>query len=141
MIVTYFFFSSFLTFQSEVRQLEGSIEPTGEASFSPYLIPDTGVLTSHLGLMIISIINVIVTYIFFSSFVSFQSEVWQLEGSIEPTGEASFSPYLIPDTGVLTSHLGLIRQLAGSTRFIIIIPQTGLFLILFVSLFSVQLQD
>ncbi|XP_072051358.1 nonsense-mediated mRNA decay factor SMG5-like [Amphiura filiformis] len=53
-----------------------------------------------------------------------QSEVWQLEGSIEPTGEVSFSPYLVPDTGVLTSHLSLIRQLASSTRFIIIIPQT-----------------
>lgn len=52
-----------------------------------------------------------------------QSEVWRLEGSIEPAGDPSFSPYLVPDTDVLTSHLSLIRQLAASTRFIIIIPQ------------------
>ena len=61
----------------------------------------------------------------FSLLFFLQSEVWHLEGSIEPTGESNFSPYLIPDTGVLTSHLGLVRQLASSTRFILIIPQVG----------------
>ena len=62
-----------------------------------------------------------------SMLFSFQSEVWRLEGSIEPAGDPSFSPYLVPDTDVLTSHLSLIRQLAASTRFIIIIPQAGKF--------------
>lgn len=38
------------------------------------------------------------------------------------------SPYLIPDTQALCYHLPLIRQLATSGRFIIIIPRTGKFI-------------
>lgn len=35
------------------------------------------------------------------------------------------SPYLVPDTAALCQHLNLIRQLASSSCFIIIIPRTG----------------
>ncbi|MGH0181903.1 UNVERIFIED_CONTAM: hypothetical protein FKN15_008355 [Acipenser sinensis] len=52
-------------------------------------------------------------------------EVSQLEGSLQqPKAQSSMSPYLVPDTTALCQHLGLIRQLAGSGRFIIIIPRT-----------------
>ncbi|XP_058863332.1 nonsense-mediated mRNA decay factor SMG5-like [Acipenser ruthenus] len=54
-----------------------------------------------------------------------QLEVSQLEGSLQqPKAQSSMSPYLVPDTTALCQHLGLIRQLAGSGRFIIIIPRT-----------------
>ncbi|XP_069040958.1 nonsense-mediated mRNA decay factor SMG5 isoform X2 [Lepisosteus oculatus] len=54
-----------------------------------------------------------------------QLEVSQLEGSLQqPKAESSMSPYLVPDTAALCQHLGIIRQLAGSGRFIVIIPRT-----------------
>uniref|UniRef100_A0A3B3SA42 Nonsense-mediated mRNA decay factor n=1 Tax=Paramormyrops kingsleyae TaxID=1676925 RepID=A0A3B3SA42_9TELE len=54
-----------------------------------------------------------------------QLEVSQLEGSLQqPRAQSSMSPYLVPDTAVLCQHLGLLRQLAGSGCFIIIIPRT-----------------
>ncbi|PKU27277.1 protein hypothetical protein [Limosa lapponica baueri] len=34
------------------------------------------------------------------------------------------SPYLVPDTQALCQHLAVIKQLATSGRFIIIIPRT-----------------
>uniref|UniRef100_A0A671R750 Nonsense-mediated mRNA decay factor n=1 Tax=Sinocyclocheilus anshuiensis TaxID=1608454 RepID=A0A671R750_9TELE len=54
-----------------------------------------------------------------------QLEVSQLEGSLQqPKAQSSMSPYLVPDTVVLCQHLGLLRQLAASGCFIIIIPRT-----------------
>ncbi|XP_028837357.1 nonsense-mediated mRNA decay factor SMG5 [Denticeps clupeoides] len=54
-----------------------------------------------------------------------QLEVSQLEGSLQqPKAQSSMSPYLVPDTSALCQHLGLLRQLAGSGCFIIIIPRT-----------------
>uniref|UniRef100_A0A8C1U2K4 Nonsense-mediated mRNA decay factor n=1 Tax=Cyprinus carpio TaxID=7962 RepID=A0A8C1U2K4_CYPCA len=54
-----------------------------------------------------------------------QLEVSQLEGSLQqPKTQSSMSPYLVPDTTVLCQHLGLLRQLAASGCFIIIIPRT-----------------
>ncbi|XP_063802960.1 nonsense-mediated mRNA decay factor SMG5 isoform X1 [Pseudophryne corroboree] len=54
-----------------------------------------------------------------------QLEVSQLEGTLQqPKSQSAMSPYLIPDTQALCQHLGIIRQLANSGRFIIIIPQT-----------------
>lgn len=55
-----------------------------------------------------------------------QLEVSQLEGSLQqPKAQSSMSPYLVPDTAALCQHLHLIRQLASSGCFIIIIPRTG----------------
>lgn len=57
---------------------------------------------------------------------SAQLEVSQLEGSLQqPKAQSSMSPYLVPDTAALCQHLGLLRQLAASGFFIIIIPRTG----------------
>ncbi|KAA0702728.1 Protein SMG5 EST1-like protein B SMG-5 -like protein [Triplophysa tibetana] len=54
-----------------------------------------------------------------------QLEVSQLEGSLQqPKAQSSMSPYLVPDTAALCQHLGLLRQLAASGCFIIIIPRT-----------------
>nr|XP_033779748.1 protein SMG5 [Geotrypetes seraphini] len=54
-----------------------------------------------------------------------QLEVSQLEGSLQqPKAQSAMSPYLIPDTQALCQHLTIIRQLASSGRFIIIIPRT-----------------
>ncbi|XP_060937376.1 nonsense-mediated mRNA decay factor SMG5 [Limanda limanda] len=54
-----------------------------------------------------------------------QLEVSQLEGSLQqPKAQSSMSPYLVPDAAALCHHLNLIRQLAGSGCFIIIIPRT-----------------
>ncbi|KAM9723743.1 LOW QUALITY PROTEIN: nonsense-mediated mRNA decay factor SMG5 [Menidia menidia] len=54
-----------------------------------------------------------------------QLEVSQLEGSLQqPKAQSSMSPYLVPDAAALCLHLGLIRQLAASGCFIIIIPRT-----------------
>ncbi|XP_035290217.1 protein SMG5 [Anguilla anguilla] len=54
-----------------------------------------------------------------------QLEVSQLEGSLQqPKAQSSMSPYLVPDTAALCQHLGILRQLAGSGCFIIIIPRT-----------------
>ncbi|XP_067425507.1 nonsense-mediated mRNA decay factor SMG5 [Emydura macquarii macquarii] len=54
-----------------------------------------------------------------------QLEVSQLEGSLQqPKAQSAMSPYLVPDTQALCQHLNVIRQLAISGRFIIIIPRT-----------------
>ncbi|XP_077183135.1 nonsense-mediated mRNA decay factor SMG5 [Paroedura picta] len=54
-----------------------------------------------------------------------QLEVSQLEGSLQqPKAQCVMSPYLVPDTQALCQHLGTIRQLATSGRFIVIIPRT-----------------
>ncbi|KAM8826814.1 nonsense-mediated mRNA decay factor SMG5 [Synchiropus picturatus] len=54
-----------------------------------------------------------------------QLEVSLLEGSLQqPKAQSSMSPYLVPDTSALCQHLNLLRQLAGSGCFIIIIPRT-----------------
>lgn len=55
-----------------------------------------------------------------------QLEVSQLEGSLQqPKALSALSPYLVPDTQALCQHLALIKHLATSGRFIIIIPRTG----------------
>ncbi|ELW59858.1 Protein SMG5 [Tupaia chinensis] len=52
-------------------------------------------------------------------------EVSQLEGSLQqPKAQSAMSPYLVPDTQALCLHLPVIRQLATSGRFIVIIPRT-----------------
>uniref|UniRef100_A0AAV2MFM5 Nonsense-mediated mRNA decay factor n=1 Tax=Knipowitschia caucasica TaxID=637954 RepID=A0AAV2MFM5_KNICA len=54
-----------------------------------------------------------------------QLEVSQLEGSLQqPKAQSSMSPYLVPDAAALCHHLPLLRQLAHSGCFIIIIPRT-----------------
>ncbi|KAL2084417.1 hypothetical protein ACEWY4_019935 [Coilia grayii] len=54
-----------------------------------------------------------------------QLEVSQLEGSLQqPKAQSSMSPYLVPDSASLCQHLHLLRQLASSGCFIIIIPRT-----------------
>ncbi|XP_076869079.1 nonsense-mediated mRNA decay factor SMG5 [Brachyhypopomus gauderio] len=54
-----------------------------------------------------------------------QLEVSQLEGSLQqPKAQSSMSPYLVPDATALCQHLSLVRQLAASGCFIIIIPRT-----------------
>uniref|UniRef100_A0A3B3XA76 Nonsense-mediated mRNA decay factor n=1 Tax=Poecilia mexicana TaxID=48701 RepID=A0A3B3XA76_9TELE len=54
-----------------------------------------------------------------------QLEVSQLEGSLQqPKAQSSMSPYLVPDAAALCHHLNLIRHLASSGCFIIIIPRT-----------------
>ncbi|XP_063055437.1 nonsense-mediated mRNA decay factor SMG5 isoform X2 [Engraulis encrasicolus] len=54
-----------------------------------------------------------------------QLEVSQLEGSLQqPKAQSSMSPYLVPDSVSLCQHLPLLRQLASSGCFIIIIPRT-----------------
>nr|XP_019566651.1 PREDICTED: protein SMG5 [Rhinolophus sinicus] len=54
-----------------------------------------------------------------------QLEVSQLEGSLQqPEAQSAMSPYLVPDTQALCQHLPVIRQLAASGRFIVIIPRT-----------------
>lgn len=54
-----------------------------------------------------------------------QLEVSQLEGSLQqPKAQTAMSPYLVPDTQALCHHLPIIRQLASSGRFIVIIPRT-----------------
>lgn len=58
--------------------------------------------------------------------VLWQLEVSQLEGSLQqPKAQSSMSPYLVPDAAALCQHLGLIRNLAASGCFIVIIPRTG----------------
>ncbi|KAI5092443.1 protein SMG5, partial [Silurus meridionalis] len=59
-----------------------------------------------------------------------QLEVSQLEGSLQqPKSQSSMSPYLVPDTGALCQHLNLLRHLAASGCFIIIIPRTEIILV------------
>ncbi len=57
-----------------------------------------------------------------------QAEVSQLEGSLTAAAHpASLSPYLVPDASVLCSNLPVVKQLAASARFIVIIPLAGQF--------------
>ncbi|NXC41824.1 SMG5 protein, partial [Penelope pileata] len=54
-----------------------------------------------------------------------QLEVSQLEGSLQqPKAQSAMSPYLVLDTQALCQHLAVVKQLATSGRFIIIIPRT-----------------
>ncbi|NXH18435.1 SMG5 protein, partial [Bucco capensis] len=54
-----------------------------------------------------------------------QLEVSQLEGSLQqPKAQSAMSPYLVPDTQALCQHLPVLKQLATSGRFIIIIPRS-----------------
>ncbi|NXP51810.1 SMG5 protein, partial [Heliornis fulica] len=54
-----------------------------------------------------------------------QLEVSQLEGSLQqPKAQSAMSPYLVPDTQALCQHLAVVKQLATSGRFIIVIPRT-----------------
>ncbi|XP_061531305.1 nonsense-mediated mRNA decay factor SMG5 isoform X2 [Phycodurus eques] len=55
-----------------------------------------------------------------------QLEVSQLEGSLRhPKAQSSsMSPYLVPDAAALCQHLSIVRHLAGSGCFIVIIPRT-----------------
>ncbi|NXW09219.1 SMG5 protein, partial [Fregetta grallaria] len=60
-----------------------------------------------------------------SACLLFQLEVSQLEGSLQqPKAQSAMSPYLVPDTQALCQHLAVVKQLATSGRFIIIIPRT-----------------
>ncbi|KAJ7416546.1 Protein SMG5 [Willisornis vidua] len=60
-----------------------------------------------------------------SSLKTSRLEVSQLEGSLQqPKAQSAMSPYLVPDTQALCQHLALVKQLATSGRFIIIIPRT-----------------
>ena len=55
-----------------------------------------------------------------------QAEVNQLEGSLQSSDtKPNLPPYLVTDAPSLCDHLPLIRQLASSSRFIIIIPLAG----------------
>ena len=52
-----------------------------------------------------------------------QAEVSQLEGSlVQSSDQPNLPPYLVPDASALCDGLPLIKQLANSARFIIIIP-------------------
>ena len=61
-----------------------------------------------------------------------QAEVKELEGSVSSASTPAFPPYVVPDTSALVEAHGLIRQLAHSARFIIIIPLAGTFTYLFI---------
>ena len=54
-----------------------------------------------------------------------QTEVNQLEGSVQAADHPTLPPYLVPDSCVLSDSLALVKQLAGSARFIVIIPLVG----------------
>jgi protein SMG5 len=74
-----------------------------------------------------------------------RAEVTQLEGTLQqasggsacsgaddkgkpaggPANSADLPPYLVPDAPTLCDHLNLVKQLAASSRFIIIIPLPG----------------
>ena len=56
-----------------------------------------------------------------------QTEVSQLEGSLQSAERPSLPPYLVPEAAVLCNHLNVVKQLAQSARFIIIIPLAGEF--------------
>ena len=61
-----------------------------------------------------------------ASLCVFQLEVSQLEGSLQqPKAQSAMSPYLVLDAQALCQHLAVVKQLAGSGRFIIIIPRAG----------------
>ncbi|XP_072167163.1 nonsense-mediated mRNA decay factor SMG5-like [Diadema setosum] len=52
-----------------------------------------------------------------------QSEVNQLEGTIDPMEDDPLSPFLIPVTAVLTNQLATLRSLVATSRFIVVIPK------------------
>lgn len=63
-----------------------------------------------------------------------QDEVTRLEGSLtagaEETGSSGsgttlLPPYVVPDGRTLCDHLTVVKQLAASSRFIVIIPIDG----------------
>ena len=55
-----------------------------------------------------------------------QAEVSQLEGSLKTSDtQPKLPPYLVPDAPSLCDHWSQLRQLALSSKFIIIIPLTG----------------
>ena len=62
-----------------------------------------------------------------------QAEVSQLEGSLQSSEKPSLPPYLVPDATVLCYNLNIVKQLANSARFIIIIPIAGEVYVLLVS--------
>lgn len=74
-----------------------------------------------------------------------QDEVTRLEGSLtcgaEETGSSRpgttmLPPYVIPDGPTLCEHLTVVKQLATSSRFIIIIPLDGQLIVYVLVLFS-----
>ena len=54
-----------------------------------------------------------------------QAEVSQLEGTLQSHDQVNLPPYLVPDATALCETLNLVKQLANSARFIIIIPIVG----------------
>ena len=59
-----------------------------------------------------------------------QDEVTRLEGSLLTDGSSTaqrtvLPPYVVPDAPTLCDHLTVVRQLANSSRFIVIIPVDG----------------
>jgi len=70
-----------------------------------------------------------------------QDEVTRLEGSLTgataedtaSSGTTILPPYVVPDGPTLCEHLGTIKQLAASSRFIIIIPIDGELCVLLIS--------
>ncbi len=54
-----------------------------------------------------------------------QAEVHQLEGSLQSQDAPHLPPYIIPDASAFCENLQLIKQLANSARFIVIIPLAG----------------
>ena len=54
-----------------------------------------------------------------------QAEVSQLEGALQSHDQPNLPPYLVPDAASLSGYLSQIKQLANSSRFIIIIPLAG----------------
>lgn len=57
-----------------------------------------------------------------------KAEVSQLEGSLKSTdAQPKLPPYLVSDALSLCEHLTLMKQLAVSSRFIVIVPVSGQF--------------
>ena len=54
-----------------------------------------------------------------------QAEVSQLEGTLQSHDQVNLPPYLVPDATALCETLNLVKQLANSARFIVIIPIVG----------------
>jgi len=46
-------------------------------------------------------------------------------GSVPRSGTLPLPPYVVPDAPTLCDHLAVVRQLASSSRFIVIIPVDG----------------
>lgn len=68
-----------------------------------------------------------------------KAEVSQLEGSLKSTdAQPKLPPYLVSDALSLCEHLALMKQLAASSKFIVIIPVSGQFSSYFRDYFSVK---